>query len=101
MNPMEPGAAFSVELLVAALTTKVTWTVCGLPVAPGEATVTVPVYEPAVKPAGFTETFTVPGVVPLVGIADNQVPVAVAVKLNAAGVELTRIGLDAGVELPI
>ena len=92
MNAREVGAAFRTDALAAELTTRVTWIVCGLPVAPVEAMLTVPVYDPAVKPLGFTETFTVPGVVPLVGVADNQVPVEVAVKLTADGVALTRIG---------
>ena len=66
--------------------------VMGLPVAPEEAIITVPLYVPAVKPDGFTETLTVPGVAPLVGVADNQVPVEVTVKLTVDGVALTRIG---------
>jgi len=77
---------------VALLTTKLTLVVAGLPVAPEDVTVTVPLYVPAAKPDGFTDTLTVPGVVPLVGVADNQDPVEVAVKLNADGVALTRIG---------
>ena len=66
--------------------------VVGLPVAPVDVTLTVPVYVPAAKPAGFSETFTVPGVVPLVGVADNHAPLEATVKLTADGVALTRIG---------
>jgi hypothetical protein len=54
--------------------------------------VTVPLYVPAVRPAGFTTTLTVPGVVPLAGAADSHVPPEAAiVKLNAAPLELTEI----------
>jgi hypothetical protein len=38
-----------------------------------EATLTEPVYVPAVKPDGLIETLTVPGVVPP-PVADSQVP---------------------------
>jgi hypothetical protein len=48
---------------------------------------------PAANPAGFTATLTVPGVVPLAGVADNHDPPAAAVvKLNAVPLELTEIG---------
>jgi hypothetical protein len=67
--------AFRVEVLVGELTTRVTCTVCGLPVAPDDVMVTVPVYEAALNPLGLTDTFTDPGVVPDDGVADNQVPV--------------------------
>jgi hypothetical protein len=57
---------------------------------------------PAVKPVGLTATLTVPGVVPLAGVADNHVPPeAAVVKANAAPLELTEIGCVAGVAEPI
>jgi len=48
---------------------------------------------PAVKAAGFTVTLTVPGVVPLIGVADNHVPPeADAVKAKFVGAAVTEIG---------
>ena len=81
---------------MALLTTSVTVVVVGLPVAPEDVTLTVPVYVPAAKPDGFTETLSDPEVVlPLAGLADNQDPpdvVATAVvKLNAAPLLATEI----------
>ena len=75
MNARAAGVAFKVEVPVGELTTRVTCTVCGLPVAPADVMVTVPVYVAAVNPLGLTETFTDPGVVPDDGVADSQVPV--------------------------
>ena len=60
------------------VTTNVTLMLCGLPVAPGAVMVTVPLYVPAAKLAGFTETLTVPELLPLLGVADNHVPPTVA-----------------------
>jgi hypothetical protein len=51
---------------------------CGLPLAPGAVMVTVPLYVPAARVAGFTETVNVPELLPLVGVAVSQVPPAVA-----------------------
>jgi hypothetical protein len=77
----------------AALTTKLTLSVFGLPVAPGDVMVTVPLYVPAANPAGFTATPTVADVLPLAGVADSHVPPeATAVKLNAAPLEVTETG---------
>jgi hypothetical protein len=55
------------------VTVKVTATVCGLLEAPVLATVTLPVQVPAAKPVGLTDTLTVPGVLPLAGVADSHV----------------------------
>jgi hypothetical protein len=55
-----------------AVTFKVTGTVTGLLVALAAVTVTLPVYVPAARPVGFTETLTLPGVVPLEGVAESQ-----------------------------
>jgi len=51
----------------------VTGIVFGLLEAPEDVTVTLPIYVPAARPDGLTETLKLPGVVPLVGIADSQV----------------------------
>jgi hypothetical protein len=57
---------------------------------------------PAVKPGGFTVTLTVPGVVPLIGAADNHVPPeADAVKAKFVGVAVTEIGWAVGVGDPV
>jgi hypothetical protein len=46
--------------------------------------VTLPLYVPAVNPAGFTDTLTVPGVAPLAGVALSHVaePVVVTANIN-------------------
>ncbi len=76
----------------AAVTTRLTLTVCGLAVAPAEVIVTVPLKVPAAKPVGLTATLTVPGVVPLAGVAESHVPPeAATVKFNAVPDELTEI----------
>ena len=75
----EVGVGLSVEVLVEELTTSVTSTVCGLPVAPVEVMVTEPVYVAAVRPPGLTETFTDPGVVPDDGVAESHVAVVATV----------------------
>ena len=59
---------------MATLTTRVTLTFCGPPVVPDGVMVTVPLYVPATRPVGTTATLTVPGVVPLVGVAANHGP---------------------------
>ena len=85
VNDSVVGFALRVEVVVgggvgggggvdAAATVSLTLTVCGLPVAPVDAMLTVPLYVLGAKPAGFTETLTDPGGAPLVGVADNQVP---------------------------
>jgi hypothetical protein len=52
----------------------VTATVCGLLPAAAEAMLTRPEYVPAARPVVFTETVSARGVVPLVGVADSQLP---------------------------
>jgi hypothetical protein len=52
---------------------RVTWTVCGLLVAPVEEIVTVPVYWPMARVLEPTLTEMVPGVVPL-AVAFSQLP---------------------------
>ena len=66
---------------------------------PGALKVIKPAYVPPAIPAGFAETMTVPGVVPLVGVAVSQEafeddaayesgePVAVIVSACARGIE--------------
>ena len=101
------GEALSVGVVtVALLTTRLTLVITGLPVAPAEVVVTVPLYVPAVKPAGLTETPTDPDVVlPLAGVAEShEPPVVVAtavVKFKAVPLLATVIVLAAGVVPPI
>lgn len=57
----------------AAVTLSVTDTVFGLFEAPDDVMLTVPVYVPAAKAWGLTETLTLPGVLPLAGVAVSQV----------------------------
>src|SRR6266568_4655373 len=58
----------------AAVTVNVTATVRGLLAAPVLATETVPVYVPAARVPGATETLMLPGVVPLAGVAASHAP---------------------------
>jgi len=67
---MLAGAALKVG---AAVTVKVTGTVFGEFEAPEELIETVPLYVPAAKLPGLTETVTLPGVVPL-PVAVSQLP---------------------------
>ena len=57
----------------AAVTISVTGTVFGLFDAPAVVTVTLPLYVPAASPVGLTDTLKLPGVLPLAGVANNQV----------------------------
>jgi hypothetical protein len=71
-------------------TFNVTGILIGLPLlAVGAVIVTVPVYWPTGRAPAFTETCTLPGVVPLAGVAVSHVPPLVAaaatVKLIAPG----------------
>jgi hypothetical protein len=72
----------------APLTFSVTAMDCGLLPAPEGVMVMAPLYVPDPSPAGETETMSVAGVDPLVGVTESQFPpddvVAAAVKLNAA-----------------
>jgi len=52
---------------------RVTGTAFGLLEAPADVTVTFPVYVPAASPLGLTDTLKLPGVLPLAGVANNQV----------------------------
>ena len=86
-------------------TVSVTGIEIGLPVAKA-VIVTVPVYVPAVRLAAFTDTATVPGVVPDAGVALNHpLPVAmVTAVVNAsavAGVALTEMFCAAGAAPPV
>ena len=54
------------------VTLKVTRT--STPDVPDALTWTMPVYVPVVNPVWFTETVTVPGVLPRVGLAESQEP---------------------------
>jgi hypothetical protein len=81
---MEPGANVPLAKFaplrtaliegVVASTTSVTATVCGLLLAPGTVIVIAPLYVPGFNPAGFTDTLKLAGVIPLVGLADSQLP---------------------------
>jgi hypothetical protein len=57
----------------AEVTVKVTGTVFGLFETPADVMVTDPEYEPGASPEGLTDTLTLPGVVPLAGVAESQV----------------------------
>jgi hypothetical protein len=59
--------------LVAAVTVRDTGTLCGVFPASDDAIETLPLYVPAARPDGFTDTLTLPGVLPL-PVADNQLP---------------------------
>ena len=62
----------SVGAGVAAVTTNVTGTVCGLLEAPEEVMVMLPLYVPAARPAGLAVMLRLPGVVPLAALAVNH-----------------------------
>jgi hypothetical protein len=75
-------------LIVAPLVTaSVTEIDCGLLEAPVELIVMFPKYVPVPSPAGLTEMLRIAGVVPLVGVANSQLPpelvVADALKVRA------------------
>ena len=59
---------------------KVTGMLCG-PAACGEVRLILPLYTPAVRPAGLTDTVSEAGVVPLPGVTDSQLP-PVATAMN-------------------
>ena len=56
------------------MTVRVTGTVAGLPVAPGDVTVTLPVYVLAGRSEGLTDTVMLPGTVPLVAESQETPP---------------------------
>src|SRR5438477_12086425 len=58
----------------AAVTFNITGISSGLPAAPVEVTVTLPVYCPGASDPLLTETWTLAGVVPLAGVAVSQLP---------------------------
>ena len=88
----------------AATTFSVTGTLSGLPLAVGAVIVTVPVYCPTARVPAFAETCTVPGVVPLAGVAVSHVPplpaAAATVKLMAPGVPEIVSACAAGADPP-
>jgi len=71
------GAAVSA---CAAMTFRVTGIVSGLPAAPVEVIVTLPVYCPAASEPAFTDTWTFDGVVPFAGVAVSQLPLLLSVE---------------------
>jgi hypothetical protein len=92
-----------IESVCGASTVSETGIVIGLPVAPAEAMVTVPLYVAGVIPLAFTVTETLPGVLPLAGETDSQLPlvvVAVAVKFKDPGVPVTEMVCAAGADPP-
>src|SRR5581483_7073019 len=77
ISPGAPLAAFKTVVgtgVAPAATVKVTARVCGELPAPVEETVTVPLYVPVARPAGFTPTDRLPGLVPLAGVTLSQLP---------------------------
>lgn len=75
-----PGCPAQTRFSVgSAATLKVTGMVTGLLEAPAEASVMLPVYWPAVRLPGVTETETPVGVVALPGVTDSQLPLDVAI----------------------
>src|SRR5207244_410873 len=85
-------------------TFNVTGILIGLPPAVGAVMVTNPVYWPTARLPALAETCTVPGVVPLGGVAVSHVPpvvaVAATVKLIAPGVPDTVTVCAAGAGPP-
>src|SRR5215472_14526965 len=84
---VRPLAGAGVAEMVPAVTLNVTVITCGLPVAFGEVTVTVPVYVPTGSFEPSTEIVRFAGVAPPVGVTVNQLtpavpPLAAAVKLR-------------------
>src|SRR5262245_44868120 len=67
------------------------WTGMSIGRAPGEATRTVPVYVPSARFAGFTDSVTEPGAVPVEGPAESQAPPR-AVVVNGRGAPLLAMG---------
>ena len=96
---------------VPGVTTRVTFTVAGLPPVNGVVDVNVmePLYVPAERPAALAETVTVPGVaaavLPLEGETVSQFPVppvdTVAVQLIACPLLEIVIGCVAGAAPPV
>jgi hypothetical protein len=84
LTVVEPGVTFSVTVMLN-----------GLLPAPAEVRVTVPLYWPAARPAVFTETVKVAGVVLLeVGVTESQLPVLVAAAVNVSAAPELEIDSD-------
>src|SRR3954454_19858634 len=85
-------------------TFKTTGTDAGLPAAPAEVTVTVPLYWPTASVEPFTWTDTLPGVVPEAGVALSQLAPfcveAATVKFKATGLPVTAMVCAAGAAPP-
>ncbi len=80
------------------------WTgmIAGLPAAPGDVTVTVPLKVPGVvSPLVLTEMLTVDGTVPLLGVAESQLPPAADVVKLIPDVPPILTGWAAGWDPPI
>lgn len=88
------------EMVGAAVTVKVTETVSGLFAAPADVIVIVPLYTAGARPAGFTLTVRLAGVVPPPGATESQLPPfvvdAAAVKVRAEPLLPTAIVLVPG-----
>ena len=79
------------------LTVNVTGTVFGDPLTPAAVTVTVALWVPAARPAGFAVTVTAWGAEPLAGATDSHAASSDAVKLSVPPpVFVTSIVLPAG-----
>src|ERR1039458_5646003 len=81
---------------------RITGTTIGLPLAPAEAMVMEPVYCATARPVPETCTCTVPGVVPVAGVALNHAALAelVTLKVKLDGLPVTAMVCAAGAEPP-
>lgn len=88
-------------LIVVSRTVKETPMVCGL-LLTGESILMLPLYTPAARPTGFTDTVRVLGVDPLRGVIDSQAPPEM-VAVNGTGelVLLTKRVCGVGLVPPI
>ena len=85
----------------AAVTVRLTGTVCGLLPAPDAVIVTLPSCFPTDNPLGFTDTLRLAGVVPEPGVTASQAADAVAVRLSAEPLLVTDTPCAPGVAPPI
>jgi hypothetical protein len=83
---LKANDAGATDSMGAAVTKRLTGRVIGLLEAPCDVIVTDPVYVPADRPAGFTDTLRVAGVEPENGLTDNQFPPAAATVNNTDAV---------------